>query len=91
MLIRILHSFQNRSINIIMDYCHNGNPISSQVIEFIFKNLISFYSKTVFLTMNILYIFDQQFIYKYVIEFFKKKIIPQIFKYINDYIFSHAD
>ena len=32
MLIRILCSFLNRSINIIMDHCYNKSPISSQVI-----------------------------------------------------------
>ena len=29
-LIRILHSFLNRSINIIMDSCYNGHAITSQ-------------------------------------------------------------
>ena len=26
MLIRIIYSFLNRNINIIMDHCYNGNP-----------------------------------------------------------------
>ena len=39
MLIRILHSFLNRNINIIMDCCYLGNPTSSQIVKFLYKNM----------------------------------------------------
>ena len=42
MLIRILHFFLIRSINIVMDFCYNGNPTGSKINKHISKILIMF-------------------------------------------------
>ena len=44
LLIRIHHSFLNRSINIIMDWCYNKNPTGSQLVLYIYKNIKLLYS-----------------------------------------------
>ena len=41
MLIKILHSFLNRSIYIIMVSCYNTNPADSQIIMFCIENQVS--------------------------------------------------
>ena len=42
-LIRLLHPFLNKSINIIMDHCYSRNSIGQQMIYLILKILCSFY------------------------------------------------